>query len=40
VSWQAAVLNATGMVPERVFLSRNGKVSANAQQVRFELAIQ
>jgi hypothetical protein len=37
---QAAVLNATGMPPERVFLSRNGKVSANAQQVRFELAIQ
>jgi uncharacterized protein involved in outer membrane biogenesis len=37
---QAAVLNATGMVPERVFLASNGKVSANAQQVRFELAIQ
>ena len=37
---QAAVLNATGMPPERVFLSRNGKVSTSAQQVRFELAIQ
>ncbi len=37
---QGAVLNATGMPPERVFLARNGKVSANAQQVRFELAIQ
>jgi hypothetical protein len=37
---QGAVVNATGMPPERVFLARNGKVSANAQQVRFELAIQ
>jgi uncharacterized protein involved in outer membrane biogenesis len=37
---QSAVLNQTGMTPERVFLARNGKVVANEQQVRFELAIQ
>jgi hypothetical protein len=37
---QSAVLNETGMPAERVFLVRNGKVAANEQQVRFELAIQ
>jgi hypothetical protein len=37
---QAAVLRETGMAPDRVFLTRNGKVTANEQQVRFELAIQ
>ncbi len=36
---QDAVLTDTGMPPERVFLARDGKVSANEQQVRFELAV-
>jgi hypothetical protein len=36
---QAALLTDTGMAPERVFLARDGNVSANEQQVRFELAV-
>ena len=38
-SIQSAVLTGSGMPPERVFLTRNGKVTANAQQVRFELEV-
>ena len=37
---QDAVLTDTGMAPDRVFLARDGKVGANGQQVRFELAIE
>jgi hypothetical protein len=33
------LLTGTGMLPERVFLARDGKVSANGQLVRFELAV-
>jgi hypothetical protein len=36
---QKALLTGTGLAPERVFLSRSGKVSPNAQGVRFELEI-
>ncbi len=36
---QAALLTDTGLPPERVFLARDGKVSTNEQQVRFELAV-
>jgi hypothetical protein len=36
---QGALLSDTGLPPERVFLVRDGKVSANEQQVRFELAV-
>jgi len=36
---QDALLTGTGLPPERVFLARDGKVSANEQQVRFELAV-
>ena len=36
---QDALLTDTGLPPERVFLARDGKVSANEQQVRFELAV-
>jgi hypothetical protein len=37
---QRAVLVDTGMAPTRVFLARNGKVTANAPNVRFELSVQ
>ena len=36
---QDALLTGTGLPPERVFLARDGKVSANGQLVRFELAV-
>ncbi len=36
---QAALLNETGLAPERVFLVRDGKVSTNDKLVRFELAV-
>jgi hypothetical protein len=36
---QDALLTGTGLLPERVFLARDGKVSANGQLVRFELAV-
>jgi hypothetical protein len=36
---QAALLTDTGLPPERVFLAAEGKVAANEQQVRFELAV-
>ncbi|HEX6573093.1 MAG TPA: DUF748 domain-containing protein, partial [Steroidobacteraceae bacterium] len=36
---QSAVLTGSGMPPERVFLTRSGKVTANASQVRFELEV-
>ena len=36
---QDAVLTDTGLPPERVFLARDGKVSASEQRVRFELAV-
>jgi hypothetical protein len=36
---QDALLTGTGLIPERVFLARDGKVSANGQLVRFELAV-
>ncbi|MCE3283932.1 MAG: hypothetical protein K0R70_188 [Steroidobacteraceae bacterium] len=36
---QSAVLTGSGMAPERVFLTRTGKVTANASQVRFELEV-
>jgi hypothetical protein len=36
---QSAVLTGSGMPPERVFLTRSGKVTANAPQVRFELEV-
>ena len=36
---QDALLTGTGLPPERVFLARDGKVSANGPQVRFELAV-
>jgi hypothetical protein len=36
---QDALLTDTGLSPERVFLARDGKVSANGQLVRFELAV-
>jgi hypothetical protein len=36
---QQALLSETGLAPERVFLARDGKVAANEQQVRFELAV-
>ena len=36
---QHALLTDTGLPPERVFLAQNGKVAANEQQVRFELAV-
>ena len=36
---QAALLKETGLTPERVFLVRDGKVSANDKLVRFELAV-
>jgi len=36
---QDALLSGTSLSPERVFLVRDGKVSANAQLVRFELAV-
>jgi uncharacterized protein involved in outer membrane biogenesis len=36
---QDALLTGTGLPPERVFLARDGKVSANEQRVRFELAV-
>ena len=36
---QKALLTDTGLPPERLFLARDGKVSANGQRVRFELAV-
>ena len=36
---QDALLTDTGLPPERVFLARDGKVSANEQRVRFELVV-
>ncbi len=36
---QHALLSDTGLPAERVFLARDGKVSANEQKVRFELAV-
>ena len=36
---QDALLTGTSLLPERVFLTRDGKVSANGQLVRFELAV-
>ena len=36
---QHALVTDTGLPPERVFLARDGKVSANEQRVRFELAV-
>ena len=36
---QAALLTDTGLAPERVFLAAEGKVAANDQRVRFELAV-
>jgi hypothetical protein len=36
---QAALIADTGLAPERVFLAAEGKVAANEQQVRFELAV-
>jgi hypothetical protein len=36
---QHAVLVDTGLAPTRVFLTRDGKVSANAPNVRFELSV-
>jgi hypothetical protein len=36
---QDALLSGTVLAPERVFLVRDGKVSANGQRVRFELAV-
>jgi hypothetical protein len=36
---QAALLTDTGLAPERVFLAAEGKVAANEQRVRFELAV-
>ena len=36
---QDALLTDTGLPPERVFLARDGKVSASEQRVRFELAV-
>jgi hypothetical protein len=37
---QSALLAQTGMDPARVFMVRNGKVSAQEGQVRFELAME
>jgi hypothetical protein len=36
---QHAVLVDTGLAPTRVFLTRDGKVSTNAPNVRFELGV-
>ena len=36
---QHALVTDTGLAPERVFFARDGKVSANEQQVRLELAV-
>ena len=36
---QAALLADTGMAPERVFMTRSGKVTAAASRVRFELEV-
>jgi hypothetical protein len=36
---QAALLKDTGMAAERVFLTRSGKVTAEASRVRFELEV-
>jgi hypothetical protein len=36
---QDALLTDTGLPPERVFLARDGKVTASEQRVRFELAV-
>jgi len=36
---QHALVTDTGLAPERVFFARDGKVSANEQRVRFELAV-
>jgi uncharacterized protein involved in outer membrane biogenesis len=36
---QHALVTETGLPPERVFFARDGKVSANEQRVRFELAV-
>ena len=36
---QHALVTDTGLPPERVFFARDGKVSANEQQVRLELAV-
>jgi len=36
---QDALLTGTGLSPERVFLARDGKVSASGPLVRFELAV-
>ena len=36
---EGALLAGTGLLPERVFLARDGKVSANGQLVRFELEV-
>ncbi|HEX9207134.1 MAG TPA: DUF748 domain-containing protein [Steroidobacteraceae bacterium] len=36
---QRALLVDTGLAPERVFVTRNGKVTANAPSVRFELSV-
>ena len=36
---QAALLDDTGMAAERVFLTRSGKVTAEASRVRFELEV-
>ena len=35
----AALLKETGLAPERVFLATEGKVAANDELVRFELAV-
>ena len=36
---QKALLMDTGLAPGRVFLTRAGKITANAPNVRFELAV-
>jgi hypothetical protein len=36
---QAALLTDTGLAPERVFVTADGEVAPNEQQVRFELAV-
>ncbi len=36
---QHALVTDTGLAPERVFFARDGKVAANEQLVRFELAV-
>jgi hypothetical protein len=36
---QKAIIDGTGMPPERVFLARNDKAAANGERVRLELAV-